>query len=160
VVAVLMVFGVRSFIALGNYSILDQQSQLGVDQMTREIRQATTVVNWQTNASSKWILFTNAVEGFTVKYSWAADSRELVARYSSEGEDRILLRGCDKWDFSLWQRSPYKNLTNVFYGANTPALCKLINMDWKCSRSVLGTNLINTETIQTAQIVLRNQQSN
>jgi len=34
--------------------------------------------------------------------------------------------------------------------------CKLINMTWKCSRTIFGSKR-NTESIQTAQIVLRNK---
>jgi prepilin-type N-terminal cleavage/methylation domain-containing protein len=158
VVAALTVFGARSFAALGNYSVLDQQSRQGIDLMTREIRQATALV--RTNASPIGLVFTNANKGITVTYSWDPAARELVAKYSNEGDERVLLTGCDDWEFSLWQRTPYPNLTNVFYPATSAGLCKLVNMTWKCSRTVGGTQLLNTETIQTAQIVLRNQKSN
>jgi hypothetical protein len=42
-------------------------------------------------------------------------------------------------------------------GAYDLSVCKLINMTWKCSRTVLGSKL-NTESVQTAQVVLRNKQ--
>ena len=158
VVALFTIFGTRSYVALGNYSALDQQSRLGIDQMTRELRQATALV--KTNASPKGLVFTNANKGITVAYSWDAGTRELTAKYSNEAKPRVLLTGCDGWDYDLWQRTPYPNLTNVFYNATTPASCKLVNMTWKCSRAVGATKLQNTETIQTTLIVLRNQQSN
>jgi hypothetical protein len=50
----------------------------------------------------------------------------------------------------------------VFYPATNNAgaldltICKVINMNWKCSRAILQQK-INTESVQTAQIVLRNK---
>jgi Tfp pilus assembly protein PilV len=160
VVLVLTVFAARTFIALGNYSNLDQQSRLGADNMTREMRQATAVVAWQTNANSRSLTLTNAIQGYGVRYWWDSTSRNLMMRKSNEGADRGVLTGCDRWDFALWQRTPQPNLTNVFYPALAPAQCKLVDMTWKCSRAVVSTTLLNTETVQTAQIVLRNQRSN
>ncbi|MEY4387376.1 MAG: hypothetical protein RLY20_2659 [Verrucomicrobiota bacterium] len=158
VVATVTVFGARSFMALGNYSALDQQSCAGVDQMTREIRQATALIS--TNNSPKALVFTNANKGITITYAWNANTKQLTAKYSNESQERVLLRGCEDWSFHLWQRTPYSNLTNVFYAATSPKLCKLVDMSWKCSRTVGGTKLLNTESIQTAQIVLRNQKAN
>lgn len=157
VVALFTVFGARSFVSLGNYSALDQQSRLGIDQMTRELRQATALV--KTNASPKGLVFTNATKGITVNYYLTSSTKELWAKYSNEANPRRLLTGCDSWDFELWQRTPTTN-DNVFFPASTPSSCKLVNMTWKCSRSVGGTKRQNTETIQTTLIVLRNQQSN
>jgi type II secretory pathway pseudopilin PulG len=160
IVAALVVFAARSFVALGNYSTLDQQSRLGADKMTREMRQATAVVSWQKSATAKSIVVTNAIDGYGVRYWWDSTSRNLMGRKSSEAADRLVLSGCDNWDFALWQRTPQPNQTNVFYPALTPLQCKLVDMTWKCSRAVVSTKLINTETVQTAQIVLRNQRSN
>jgi hypothetical protein len=152
VVSVLTVFGARSFVTLGNYSILEQQSTTGIDQITRELRQASRVVAWQTNSLPKWLLVTN-MNGYTVKYSLDSD-RQLVMRKSNEGEDKVLIEGCDSWNFSLWKGAPQ---TNGFYLATTAADCKMISMTWKCSRFIAGTNSMNTEAAQTAQIVLRNK---
>lgn len=163
VVSLLTVFGTRSFVSLGNYSILEQQSTTGIDQITREMRQASGVVGWQTNSLPKWLLLTNitvepdgTTNAYSVKYSWDSD-RQLVVRKSNEGEDVVLLEGCDNWDFSLWKRAPYSNQTNGFNLATTAAECKLVSMSWKCSRHIAGTNSVNTEAMQTAQIVLRNK---
>lgn len=160
VVLVLTVFAARTFIALGNYSNLDQQSRLGADNMTREMRQATAVVAWQQTANARSLTLTNATQGYVVRYWWDSTSRNLMMRKSNEGADQLVLSGCERWDFALWQRTPQPNLTNVFYPALTPLQCKLVDMTWKCSRAVVSTTLLNTETVQTAQIVLRNQRSN
>jgi hypothetical protein len=156
----LIVFAARSFVALGNYSTLDQQSRLAADIMSREIRQATAVVGWQQTATARSLTVTNATAGYGIRYSWDSSSRELRARKSTESADELVLAGCDRWDFAMWQRTPQPNQTNVFYAALTPLQCKLVDMSWKCSRSVVSTKLVNTESVQTAQIVLRNQRSN
>jgi hypothetical protein len=36
-------------------------------------------------------------------------------------------------------------------------LCKLINLSWKCSRTIFAQK-VNTESVQAAQIVLRSKQ--
>lgn len=160
VVLVLVLFAARSFIALGNYAALDQQSRLGADVITREIREATAVVAWQKTATARSLTLTNALEGYGVRYTWDASSRNLVVRRSDAPADRVLLAGCDLWDFQLWQRTPQPGPTNAFFPALTPAQSKIVDMSWKCSRTVGLTALLNTETVQTAQIVLRNQRSN
>jgi len=158
IVALFTVFGARSFVSLGNYTALDQQSRLGIDQMTREMRQATALL--KTNVSPQGLVITNASKGITVTYYRNSSTKELWAQYSNEAGPRKLLTGCDGWSYELWKRTPYPNLDSVFYPATNAATCKLINMTWKCSRTVGGTKLQNTETIQTTLIVLRNQQSN
>jgi hypothetical protein len=160
-VVLLTIYGARSFVALGNYSALDQQSRLGIDQMTREIRQATAVTKYDnTNASSRFIIFTNATKAITVKYSWDSTSKKLLSKRSDEPDPpKELLTGCDSWSFSLWNRFPSTNGT--FQNApSSPSVTKLVDMTWKCSRSARVGTLLNTETVQTAQIVLRNQKSN
>jgi prepilin-type N-terminal cleavage/methylation domain-containing protein len=163
IVAVLTVFGARSFVALGNYSALDQQSRQSIDQMTREIRQATAVLDCKTNATACWLSVTNstASPAYSVTYLWTAASQQLVSTKIPSGESSVLLTRCTNWTINLYQRTPIPNQTNAFFDTTgDKSQCKLVNMTWKCSRVVGGTKLLNTETILTAQIVLRNQQSN
>jgi hypothetical protein len=69
----------------------------------------------------------------------------------------VVLTGCDRWKVWLYNRAPNINSTNLsFNPATSLANCKLVNMSWKCSRTILGSK-INTESVQTAQIVLRNK---
>ena len=162
-VAILTVFGTRSFVALGNYSILNEQSHAGIDRITRELRQASGVVAWNTNSLPKWLVVTNVTvalgttNAYSVKYSWDTD-RQLVMSKSTGGGDTVVLAGCDHWDFSLWQRFPNPAATNGFFPAMSAAECKLIQMSWRCSRLVGGTGAVNMEAEQIAQIVLRNKQ--
>ncbi len=160
VVVSLTVFGARSFVALGNYSALDQQSRLGIDQMTREIRQATKVEGYDnTNAVDRYLLVTNETKAISIRYSWNSTTKKLLSKRSDEAEPKTLLTGCDPWNFFVWNRHPSANGT-FNNAASTIGDIKLIDMTWKCSRSARVGTLMNTETVQTAQIVLRNQKPN
>ncbi len=162
IVAVLTVFAVRSFAALGNYQELDQASSLAVDRMSKEIREATSVVSFQNAGTTKWMVFanTNASPAYTIRYEWTEADGLLTAKRSDQELSEILLRGCDRWDFALYQRTP---LPGPSFGFSTnianQAECKLVTMTWQCSRALGGTDLLNTETVQTAQIVIRNQRT-
>src|SRR5688572_17603622 len=48
--ATILLFSVRSFAALANYSSLEQANRSAMDLVTREIRQARAVVNVSTNS--------------------------------------------------------------------------------------------------------------
>lgn len=150
-----------SFAAMGNYADLDRNSRNAVDILSREIRDASALVSFSTN-SPKSLTFTNATTAtkFTITY----DSGNRVLNFAKTGQTTYaLLTQCDQWDFALYNRSPLITSTNItFYGAtNTsgvldPTVCKLVNMTWKCSRTIFGSKR-NTETIQTAELVLRNK---
>ena len=71
-----------------------------------------------------------------------------------DGTSSILLRECDSLEFHIYQRTPQPG-TNSFYAATDAAQCKLLDMKWRCSRSLFGKKA-NTETVQTAQVVIRN----
>jgi type II secretory pathway pseudopilin PulG len=162
VVAVLIVFAARSFAALANYQALDQASSLAADLMSREIREATSVDSFQNTGNNRWIVFrnTNASPAYTLRYEWSGADRLLTSRRSDEADANVLLRGCDRWEFTFQQRTP---LPGPAFGFSTNmvnrAECKLVTMTWKCSRTLNGSALLNTETVQTAQIVLRNQRT-
>jgi len=137
----------RSFAAIGNYVDLDNTSRRAVDLMTKEIRQTKALTGYQTNA----LTFTDN------------DDKQLQYIYDPAGQtltrvkdaiSTVLLTGCDSLEFHMYQRTPQGG-TNGFYSATDPAQCKLIDMKWRCSRLLLGQKA-NTETVQTAQVVIRN----
>jgi len=162
IVAVLIVFAARSFAALANYQSLDQASSQAADQMSREIRAATSVVNFKNTGSPRWIVFanTNASPSYTIRYEWTDADRTLTAKRSDQADTDVLLQGCERWDFLFQQRTP---LPGPQFGFSTnmvnQAECKLVTMTWKCVRNVNSTALLNTESVRTAQIVMRNQKT-
>jgi type II secretory pathway component PulJ len=162
-VGFLSLFGARSSLAMANYTDLEFKSRYALDVISRELRQATAVLSFQTNLPFKSLTFTNADQGATVVLTW--DSNARTVSFQKSGQSTFTpLTGCDRFDFYLYQRTPLITPTNVIFypatnitGVLDPSICKLINLSWKCSRAIL-TQKINTESVQAAQIVLRNKQ--
>jgi hypothetical protein len=163
VVGSLTIFGMKSFVSLGNYADLDNQSRNTLDMVCRDLRQATAVTACQTNLPTPSLTLTNAALGQTIKLSWNSNAGTFVYSNSFYGA-QTCLTGCDHWDFALFQRTPVVSATNISFFPSTNSsgvldltLCKLVDMSWKCSRIILSQK-INTESVQTALIVLRNKQ--
>jgi len=149
-----------SFAAMGNYSDLDRKSRAALDLLGREIRNSSALIS--VASSPKSLTFTNATthKKITITY----DSVNKVLKFDKTGQSTLtLLTSCDQWDYSLYGKVPILTSSNITFNAATNGAggvdvnaCKLINMTWKCSRTIFGSKR-NTESIQTAQIVLRNK---
>src|SRR5438093_9506592 len=68
--AMLFISSLRSFAGLGNYAQLTGQSRHSLDQMSRDIREATQVVAAQTNLPVPWLQLSNAFDGKMVTFTW------------------------------------------------------------------------------------------
>ena len=160
----LYVYGSKSFVIMGNYSDLDGKSRNTVDKISREIRNASALTGFSTN-SPKYLQLFNSTSGSTTTITYDPTLRVVTIKKVIGATTTITtnLTQCDQWTFELYSRAPNFSSTNItFYYATNGAgqldmtRCKLINMSWKCSRQVMGTKL-TTESVETAQIVLRNK---
>ncbi|HWX19836.1 MAG TPA: hypothetical protein VN578_08010 [Candidatus Binatia bacterium] len=159
VVAILTVYGLFSFAAMGNYTDLDSQSRNTLDVLNRELRQATAVIDMQTNLPVRSLTLTNTDVGQNIKLTWDSRAQTLVMAVTGQ-PTRTYLTKCSDWNFALFNRAPTVSSTNItFNTAGNLGDAKLINMSWKCSRPVLVGQRVNTESVQTAQVVLRNDVS-
>ena len=140
-------YSARSFAAIGNYVDLDNTSRKAVDLMTKEIRQTGGLTDYQTNA----LTFAD-YDGQPLRYIYDPSEQKLTR--VKDAISTVLLTGCDSLEFYIYQRTPQPG-TNSFYAASDATQCKLVEMKWRCSRSLLGKQA-NTETVQTAQVVIRN----
>jgi len=145
-VATLSIFGARSFVAMGNYADLDQASRNALDVMSRDIRQTKAL-----NTFSATKLVFQDTDTNTLTYTYDPSARTLTRLKGTERT--ILLKQCDYLNFDISQRNPSNQFN--FYPASSAATAKLIDVSWKCSRTILGAK-INTESVQTAKIVIRN----
>jgi Tfp pilus assembly protein PilW len=147
--ASLSYFSARSFVAMGNYSDLDRASRAALDQMTRDIRMTTYLISSATNQ----LVFSYS-SGTNLSFTWDPTAKTLVRSKTGE-PDKILLGQCDYLLFNTYQR----NMSNQVYGAfsnSTAQTCKLVDLSWRCSRQILAKK-VNTESVQTAKIVIRNE---
>lgn len=139
----------RSFAALLNYVELDKYSRNALDQMIYKIRQADELVSYSTN---RLVFAYNRTNQLTYEYSTAAKTLTETL----DTRSTVLLRGCDALSFSMFQRNTAAGTYDQFPATLTNSAAKLIQLSWTCSRTVLGAR-INTESVQSAKIVIRNQ---
>jgi prepilin-type N-terminal cleavage/methylation domain-containing protein len=145
----LVMFTGRSFAALANYTELDRRSRNALDQMVYKIRQANELTAFTTNRLTFTYQATN-----TLVYEYSPSDRTLTE--SLAGNTKVLLTGCDLCAFSIFQRNTAAGSYDQFPATLTNSAAKLVQLNWTCSRTVLGLRL-NTESVQSAKIVIRNQ---
>jgi type II secretory pathway pseudopilin PulG len=153
----LYLFSVKSMASMYNYCLLDQYNRQAMDQLTREIRQATKVLNYTTNSVT--ILAAND-DGSTstVIYSFSPSTKKML-RTSSDGTSKALLNDCSLLSFQLFTRCPSNGVFGSFPVAvnNWSNTVKVLQLTWKTSMS-LSSGTVNSENVQTARIVIRKQQ--
>ena len=146
-VGMLSWFSSRSFAAIANYVALDQASQLALDKMSKEVRQARRLTDYSATSLNLLDFDNNALQ-----FVYDPDAKTLVR--VSAGQTNLLLTGCDFLQFTNYQRTPSSNTfdaSSAAYVTNS----KVIQVTWSCSRKILGAK-VNTESIQSSKITLRN----
>jgi len=150
-VSVTCAFANRTLDAIGNYADLDRQSSNALNLMARDVRQTGGL----TNFSSTALWFTNMSDGKLLMYWWNADRQTLNYTNGSTGDAGVLLKGCVSMNFSLFQRTPITGTTMTFNPTTNASLAKVVVLEWVCRRTNF-MSLANSESVQTAKIVLRN----
>lgn len=148
--ASLMFYTGRSFAALANYVDLDAYSRNALDTMSREIRQTRRL----TTGTSTRLQFED-FDGGTLVYQYNADARTLTRSKNGVLDSQPLLRECNFLQFSMFQRNPINGQYNQYPTADA-AECKLVQLRWICSRDLVQSRR-NTESVQSAKIVIRRQ---
>ncbi len=144
--ASIYLYSTRTFTDLSNYMDFEAQSRQALDRISRTIRQADALTYIAANKA------TFQVGTNTISFTYYPASRRFLRE--SAGTNQLLLSDCDYVHYSLFQR----NLTNGnydYYPAATPASCKVVQLDWGCSRPMLGRS--NTATAVSAKVVIRKQ---
>ena len=144
--ASLSFYTARSMAAMSNYADLDRQSRNALDQMTLKIRSADRLTAFGTHE------VTFLYQGQPLRYTFAASSKTLTETYGTYS--KVLLEDCNELQFSMFQRNVISNSFNQVTTSTTNE-AKSIIVTWTCARSLLG-NLINSESVQSARIVIRN----
>jgi Tfp pilus assembly protein PilW len=138
----------RSFAALYNYIELDRYSRNALDQMTYKIRQADAMTGFTPTQMTFSYNTSN-----TLVYTYSPGAKTLTETLG--GRTKTLLTGCDVLNFILYQRNTASGTYDQFPATLTNNAVKLVQLNWTCSRTVLGGR-INTESVQSAKIVIRN----
>ncbi|MFN7138882.1 MAG: PilW family protein [Limisphaerales bacterium] len=152
VIVTSVIYSARSYASMVNYIDLDQKSRVALDTIVLDVRGAVRVVSCVSNQTTA-SLTVELVGGDEVSYVYDRAARTLSRE--AGGVERVLLRECDNLEFHMFQRTSLTDSNNKFHPSGA-AHCKLIEVNWICSRKILGRTW-NTESVQTARIVLRNQ---
>lgn len=141
--------------SVGNYGDLDEHSRTTLDLLSRDVRNATAV---SIASTVDELILTNTFSGTTIiTYNWDG-SNVLSRRYQTANTNlsQMVLTNCNYLAFDYFMRIPTNNLQfiNITNAVLTNEI-KLVSVSWRCSRSIMGAKL-NTESVQTAQVVLRN----
>lgn len=146
----LMFYTGRSFAALANYVDLDACSRNALDTMSREIRQTRRLV-----AGTSTKLQFEDFDGKALVYEYSADDRTLTRTKDGVEDPEPLLKECNFLQFSMFQRNPVNGKYDQ-YPTATASQCKLVQLRWVCSRDLIHSRR-NTESVQSAKIVIRKQ---
>ena len=149
-VAMAYVFSLRSFQALSNYAQLDQQNRMAMDMITREIREANSIVSYK-NGNNAQISLVDG-NGGNITYSFSKAGKTMSR--TSNGVAQVLLQNCSLINFNLGMRPPATNYG--YYSTTNVNLAKMVDLTWRTSM-VLPNSVTNSENIQTARIVVRKQ---
>lgn len=141
------VYSAESMAALGNYDDLNHASRNALDTMTENIRQAGGMTYFATNQ----LIFTN-LDGSPLSFTYQPAAGLL--RFTNGGNSGVLLANIESLSFTISQRNPSNSFT--FYPATGASQAKMVAVNWKCSKPLFFQKLINTESIQTANIIVRN----
>jgi len=157
VVGMISLWSGRSFAAMANYADLDNASRNALDRMTREIRQVNGLNSYtETTAQKELSLIDSDGQPLYFRYNKTGKTLTRV----KNGNSQTLLKDCSTLNFNLYQRNNVSNTFNqyqVFTGTNASLTCKVIQINWICSRRLFPSELLNSESIQTAKIVIRHR---
>jgi hypothetical protein len=140
-------FAGRSFAAITNYTELDSKSRTALDSLSRDVRRAAQLTSF---TSSRIVLLYRS--GAQVEYNYDPIGKTL-SRIGG-GQTKELLSGVEWMRFRIFQRTPVGGSYEQFPVSAGVATAKVVQIDWICTRSILGTRQ-NTESVQSAKIVLR-----
>jgi len=140
----------RSFASLANYVDLDNRSRTALDILSRDIRQVDHVEFFSSNK----VVFVDG-DGTDLTFEYFPSSRTLVR---IKGNDRkVLLTECDELEFRMFQRNTTPGTFDLV-PSNDTLEGKAIDISWVCSRKLFGVRF-NTESVQTARVIIRKQQA-
>ena len=153
--ATIFLFCIRSFAALTNYAVLDKANRQAMDTLVREIRESQYVVSYTSNATSRALTLLNG-SNVIVTYTFDSGTQQFTR---NDGTGKMLLTNCNLLNFYLYKRP----VTNASWGnftvtsTNYQQYAKVLELTWKTSMNICPTAEINSEDVQTAKVVIRNQ---
>jgi prepilin-type N-terminal cleavage/methylation domain-containing protein len=146
IIAIFFFFSLRSFAAMTNYADMNTRSQMALDKMSKDIRQARGLTAYSINSLTFKDVNNNDL---TFVYT-----NGLLNRISG-GVTTTYLTNCDSLQFWIYQHTPISNTFECYVPADATS-ARVIQMTWHCSRKIMGTKS-TTETVESSTISIRNR---
>ena len=136
----------KSMAILANLVDLEQDNRAAQAQMSRDFRQVSRLQSYTTNRVSfvDW-------DGKTLNYTYDPTDRVLIRE--KDGISKVMLKECDRLGFTIRQRNIIGG-TFDYYAANSLDTCKVVGVDWSCTRTLLGKKMQLTSS-QSSRIAIR-----
>jgi hypothetical protein len=83
-------------------------------------------------------------------------SLKTLTMVNTNGTEKVLLEDCDYLKFEAFQRNSVPGSYDQYPATVDENATKLVQVSWICSRSLIG-GLLNSESVQSAKIVIRKQ---
>ena len=150
--ATFFMFSLRSFASMANYTDLNNKDRYATDLLTRDIRDALSVVSSTTN---QLVLQEPPVGGTnTVTYTYDPTVKTLTR--VDNASTKTLLTGVASCSFSLYRRPATTNVIYSVFPTGSVSAAKLIGYQWSCTRKLVGSQT-ESESIQMAKVSIRNE---
>lgn len=155
------VFAGRTCTAMCNYAVFDMKSRNALDRMSYDIRQANSCSTNGFASTNLTLLMTDptTAAAYTVNYRYDGDSGTVIRTDTNPNDTptSVLLTNCTAFAFSYFQRNPTTGAWGAFPNdPNRADQCKLVQIDWTCSVTVLGMTT-NSESTESAKVVIRKE---
>ncbi len=147
-IASFTMFSARTFVAMGNYTDLNEADRIAIDKMSKDIRQAHSVTAMSSNS-----LTFNDVSNNSLQFTYNASAQQLQ-RISGGTNTTVLLSNCSSLTFSTYQHTLISN-TFLCYNDGVTNNSRVIQVNWSCYRKIMGKNS-TTENDESSEIVMRN----
>jgi Tfp pilus assembly protein PilW len=147
--AALSVYTARSFAAMGNYMELDKNSRNALDKMTQLVREADGVLSYDQHSVSL------SYHGLPLSFNYSPTAKTL-SMTNTNGVKDTLLTDCTFLDFQVFQRNSVAGTYDQYPITSDESAAKILQVSWICTRRLVA-NLLNTESVQSAKIVIRKQ---
>lgn len=142
----LALFTSRSIASVTDSVDLNARSRHAIDRMSKKLRQASDVRSYSSNS------VTVTFDGRPLTYTYSPSRKTLVE--NEAGSVTTLLENCDALAFSFYKRNPMTNSFNQFPVMTATNEAKVIQVNWRCSRTLVGKKSGSAEMVS-ARIVLR-----
>jgi Tfp pilus assembly protein PilW len=148
-VAALSIYTARSFAAMGNYMELDKNSRNALDRMSQIVRESDGVLSYASHSVQL------SYHGASLSFDYSPGNKTLSMTHTN-GVQSTLLTDCDFLNFEVFQRNSVAGSYDQYPAALDESAAKIVQVSWICSKRLVG-NLLNTESVQSAKIVIRKQ---